>query len=115
GDSPQTHFERPPNLNVMLNCKQLAQLVSESYERPLSIRERLNLWMHVFMCGTCRAYCRLLSRLQRVIRIQSAWNDDEPATRLPDSTRERINAAIHARLSEPGATLQEPGLDHTQP
>ena len=31
----------------MLSCKDITRLVSESFERKLSLGERINLWMHV--------------------------------------------------------------------
>lgn len=40
----------------MMNCKDATQLMSERYERTLSLRERLTLKVHTAMCSGCANY-----------------------------------------------------------
>ena len=40
----------------MLNCKEATRLLSESQERPLSLREKLVLNMHTIICSGCRNF-----------------------------------------------------------
>lgn len=43
----------------MLNCKDLSRLVSDSLTRQLTVREKLNLWMHILCvahAGTSEYY-----------------------------------------------------------
>ncbi len=41
----------------MLNCREATRLFSESQERPLSLREKMALRIHVAMCDGCR-HCK---------------------------------------------------------
>ena len=40
----------------MMNCKDATRLMSERYERTLSLRERLSLKVHTAMCKGCSNY-----------------------------------------------------------
>ncbi len=40
----------------MMNCKDATRLMSERYERTLSLRERLALKVHTAMCRGCSNY-----------------------------------------------------------
>lgn len=40
----------------MLNCNQVSQLVSESRERPLTLKERIESKIHLMMCSGCRDF-----------------------------------------------------------
>ncbi|AUM00218.1 hypothetical protein B4966_08600 [Rhodocyclaceae bacterium] len=40
----------------MLSCKEATRLCSEALDRPLSLRERLALRMHLMMCSGCTNY-----------------------------------------------------------
>jgi hypothetical protein len=41
----------------MLNCRDATQLFSESQERPLTLREKMALHVHMAMCVGCR-HCK---------------------------------------------------------
>lgn len=85
----------------MLNCKQITKLVSKSFIRRLSINERLQLWFHIGMCGTCRMFRRLQIRLQRTIQNQLAKkseDQDDLNSQLSQTTRERMQAQIEDRM-----------------
>lgn len=48
----------------MMTCKDATQLVSERYERTLSLRELLSLKMHTTMCKGCSNYGQHLDVLR---------------------------------------------------
>ncbi len=96
----QTRDQRPPDVNVMLNCRQLSRLISDFSDRPHSLRERIELWLHVSMCGSCGMYRRLQARLNHVMRVRSIGVDEEePVPHMPESSRERIRVAVKTELS----------------
>ena len=49
----------------MMNCKDATQLMSERYERTLSLRERLSLKVHRAMCKGCSNYGQHLDVLRQ--------------------------------------------------
>ena len=85
----------------MLSCKDITRLVSDSFERKLSLGERINLWMHVGLCSTCRMFRRFQICLHRAIRSRASQpfdSDAESDVGLPQSARERIEAALQSGL-----------------
>ncbi len=49
----------------MMNCKDATQLMSERYERTLSLRELLSLKVHTAMCKGCSNYGQHLDVLRQ--------------------------------------------------
>lgn len=52
----------------MLNCQKATQLFSESQERPLTLKEKMDLKLHTLMCSGCRNYGRNLQALRKIAR-----------------------------------------------
>jgi predicted anti-sigma-YlaC factor YlaD len=62
----------------MLNCKSATRLVSEAQERPLSVRERMGLNIHLLMCSGCRNFSEQIPLLRQAMR-GFARGDNEKA------------------------------------
>ncbi len=73
----------------MLTCEETAQLVSESLDRTLRLRERFALRLHLLGCAMCSRYARQLKFLQRVCADGAEEQLTSPAE-LSDAARERI-------------------------
>jgi len=79
----------------MLSCKEVTELVSQSMERRLSLRETLQLRMHLFVCTACSRFVRQMKFLhaaakayaQRGISMARQWV-------LSSTARERIRAQL---------------------
>jgi len=86
----------------MLTCKQTARLVSEGLDRKLSLWQRMNLRLHLMMCGACSAYRRQVETLNRIVRRrfdESAFDataTDAPA--CPEQAKRRITESLRERL-----------------
>ncbi len=60
----------------MLNCKDTSRLVSESQERHLSWVERIQLRLHLIICGRCRHFSKNLDSLRTALRQFNSPNAD---------------------------------------
>lgn len=75
----------------MLSCKETAQLVSQSYDRRLSWRERLGVRLHMVICDACSHFRRQMDFLRRVTRRFTQEQEEiEKAAGLSARARERI-------------------------
>ena len=81
----------------MLSCREVTQLVSESLDRELSLRQRMSTKMHLMMCRLCSRYNKQLAGLREAVRLHSMREEDMdlyPASLSPEA-RERIKQAMH--------------------
>ncbi|MCK6409277.1 MAG: zf-HC2 domain-containing protein [Thauera sp.] len=63
----------------MMNCKDATQLMSERYERTLSLRELLSLKVHTAMCKGCSNYGQHLDVLRQAsARLRAGNTSGEP-------------------------------------
>jgi len=78
-------------------CKQTVELISQSMERPLTLRERVLLKLHLWVCMWCQWYLEHLHIMRGALRVQETENDDldvSTTTRLSDEARERIRRSL---------------------
>ena len=68
----------------MLTCKEVSQLVSESLDRKLPLRQRIAVRLHLFRCKICTQYREQMLFLRKAAR-QYAKKTEE-ATGLPDAS-----------------------------
>ena len=81
----------------MLRCREISELVSESMERDLPLRQRLQVWMHLMMCRLCWGFARQIRFLRRAAHEHPERlgpDESSPETKLPEGARERIKAAM---------------------
>jgi hypothetical protein len=55
-------------LSNMLTCKEVSVLLSQGQERPLGLRERLFLKLHLLVCHGCTNFSRQLALMRAAIR-----------------------------------------------
>ncbi|MDX8409581.1 MAG: zf-HC2 domain-containing protein [Mariprofundales bacterium] len=73
-------------------CRQVSRLVSDRLDRDLGWGERLQLWLHLVMCGACRNNARAIGLLHRVMGGASADRSSEQE--LDAAQRQHIAAAL---------------------
>ncbi len=85
----------------MLSCKQASQLISQSLDRPLTLRERFALQLHLIVCKYCKRFSQHLQILRAAIRkmVDSIENND--TIKMTSAARERIAAWIEASRPKP--------------
>src|ERR1044072_2776395 len=77
--------------------KHTVGLISPSMERPLTLRERVLLKLHLWLCMWCQRYLEHLQLMRDALRVQENENDEaevSPATRLSDEARARIRRSL---------------------
>jgi len=81
----------------MMMCKEAARLISESYQRPLGLGERVSLRVHLMMCKACRNFkeqARLIREAAR--RWNERGSEAVSEMRLSEEARRAIKAAMDA-------------------
>ncbi len=81
----------------IFSCKQASQMVSESMDRPLRLRERVTLRMHLLMCSFCTRFVRQMRVLRRaVVQLGQATPESSvlPQVSLSTEARARISRVL---------------------
>jgi hypothetical protein len=55
-------------LSRLTNCKEASRLLSRAEERPLSLRDRMRLWLHVRKCLACQRDERQLGLMRQAMQ-----------------------------------------------
>ena len=84
----------------MLSCKDTSRLISEGQERQLSLKERINLRLHVWMCNNCRRFEKQIVIMRKVMLQE--WTQDTPPTnnQLPGEAQERIRQTLKENIKQ---------------
>ena len=84
----------------MLNCKDMTKLISDSLEGKISARQRMELRLHIMMCGMCRRFRSNIIELRKRVRGSKGLLDqaDIPPTPLPPATKARLEEVIKRQL-----------------
>lgn len=80
----------------MLSCKQASQIISQSLDRPLTMRERFALKLHLLICKYCKRFSQQIQTLRVAMNqmINSIENDN--TTEMPSTVKERIANTVEA-------------------
>jgi hypothetical protein len=79
-------------------CREIVPLMSESLERRRSIRERLGLRLHLFVCAWCARYLKQIKSIRFILRRQSSQPSAEFAPSLASEARERIARSLRSSV-----------------
>jgi hypothetical protein len=74
----------------MLKCKEASQLVSRALDEKLSMRERIELKFHLFICKYCSTFNQQLKTLTIAISKLRKTIEDDTSITLPKETKSRI-------------------------
>ena len=86
-------------LRRLPTCKQMAPVMSASLERRLTLRERVALKLHLWVCVWCVWYLENLRTMRSALRARAvhdeeAADDVDSAVKLSEEARERIRRAL---------------------
>ena len=81
-------------MTAMFACREAVRLATEAIDHPLSFRGRVELRVHLALCGACRAYRRQVIALDRLVRGRTASAVESLDDVLTPEARERIRRAL---------------------
>ncbi|WP_137718820.1 zf-HC2 domain-containing protein [Methylobacillus flagellatus] len=88
----------------MLSCKQASQLISQSLDRRLSLRERLALRLHLLICDVCERFRQQLLLLRDMVHKLRCHAEQDADVQLTAAARQRIAARLeHSPKPESGS------------
>jgi len=87
-------------LRRLPTCKQTVKVISESMERQISLREWINLKLHLWICLWCVWYLEHLRLMRDTIHAKAAQESNLDASSLPPlspEARERMKQTLSQR------------------
>lgn len=55
-------------MRIIPSCQEVSELLSQAQDRPLSLRERIAVHVHLPLCEACRHFSRHLGFLRVAVR-----------------------------------------------
>lgn len=84
-------------LRKLPTCQQTVEKISQSMDRKLTLRERINLKLHIWICAWCQWYMEHLQFIRDTARAKGAESPDLSSTSAPtlsSEARERIKRKL---------------------
>jgi Putative zinc-finger len=83
-------------LRKLPTCQQTVEKISESMDRELTLRERINLKLHIWICAWCQWYLEHLEIIREAARAKGAESPDleSVSPTLSAEARERIRRKL---------------------
>src|SRR5216110_3198686 len=83
-------------LRKLPTCQQTVEKISQSMERKLTLRERIDLKLHLWICAWCQWYLEHLQIIREAARAKSAESPDleSMSPSLSSEARERIKRKL---------------------
>jgi hypothetical protein len=88
----------------VLNCKDTTKLISDSLEGKISLRQRMELWLHILMCGLCRRFRSNIIELRQRVRGSKDLLEQENtvSTPMPPAIKARLEQVVKRQLMVSG-------------
>jgi Putative zinc-finger len=80
----------------MLDCKQASQIISQSLDRNLTLRERFALRLHLLICAYCKRFSQQLQTMRIAIKQMTASIENDHKIEMPSAAKKRIAGLIKA-------------------
>ena len=85
----------------MLDCKQTSQLISQSLDRSLTLRERFALRLHLFVCKYCKQFSQHLQTIRVAIKTMVDSIEGNNSIEIPSAAKKRITDLVDANRIQP--------------
>lgn len=79
-------------------CKEVTRMASDAMERKLSLRQRLDMRLHLLICALCMRYVKQLQFMRDTVQHHAAEIEKGNATpsALSNEARERMKRSLKA-------------------
>ena len=79
-----------------MNCKQASQVISQSLDRKLSLRERFALKFHLLICNACKHFNQQLLAMRTSFKKLNASIENDTNIQMPSETKQRLLKSIES-------------------
>ena len=79
-----------------MNCKQASQVISQSLDRKLSLRERFALKFHLLICNACKHFNQQLLAMRTSFKKLNASIENDTNIQIPSETKQRLLKSIES-------------------
>ena len=78
----------------MLSCRQASQLISQSLDRPLTLRERFALKLHLTICKYCKRFGQQIQTLLLAVTKMVSAVENDNTIEMPSEAKKRIALSV---------------------
>lgn len=82
----------------MLNCKQTSQLVSQSLDRRLTLKERFAVRIHLWICKYCKRFSQQLLAVRSGLQRMTKSMEEDTQLHMPSESKARIAKALESEM-----------------
>ncbi len=84
----------------MLDCKQSSQLISQSLDRSLTLRERFALQLHLIICEYCKRFSQQVQTLRIALKQMVNSIENNSMIEMSSAAKKRIADLVEANHSQ---------------
>jgi hypothetical protein len=80
----------------MLSCKEASQIISQSLDRQLTMRERFALKLHLLICKYCKQFSQQLQTIRVALKLAGSTIENDDTIKMPLETKKRLMQSIES-------------------
>ncbi len=80
----------------MLSCKDASQIISQSLDRQLTMRERFALNLHLLICKYCKQFSQQLHAIRTALKLASSAIENDDTIKMPSETKKRLMQSVES-------------------
>ena len=80
----------------MLSCKDASQIISQSLDRQLTVRERFALKLHLLICKYCKQFSQQIVAIRVALKLASSAIENDDSIKMPSEAKKRLLQSIES-------------------
>lgn len=80
----------------MLSCKDASQIISQSLDRQLTMRERFALKLHLLICKYCKQFSQQVQAIRVALKLATSAIENDDTIKMPSETKKRLLQSIES-------------------